>query len=130
MPFGPSLGETAFWPYSAPLASLANSQSHHPPGQYLISGPGGSFPLPGASGPSSLIQGLNVIFGPFRSPTAPTVCGPWDQLGPIWTNSNEAKRGKGGRPAAPNSRWVHLSLILAIIPKDSKWPKSPRTQDT
>ncbi|MBW0523666.1 hypothetical protein O181_063381 [Austropuccinia psidii MF-1] len=57
------------------------------------------------------------------------VHGPWDQLGPFWPNSNEEKRCKGGRPAAPNSRWAHLSLILAIIPEDQNGqkPQEPKT---
>ncbi|MBW0464515.1 hypothetical protein O181_004230 [Austropuccinia psidii MF-1] len=92
--------------YPASLASLANSQSCQPPGQYCNSGPGdhlasqGPWSLtiyPWLSAHPLLLGGL----GPFRPPMSFMVCGPWDQLGPFWPNSNEAKRGKGGRPVSP-----------------------------
>ncbi|MBW0500280.1 hypothetical protein O181_039995 [Austropuccinia psidii MF-1] len=37
------------------------------------------------------------MLGPFRHPT----CGLWYQLGPFWPNSNDAKRGQGGRSVGP-----------------------------
>ncbi|MBW0487423.1 hypothetical protein O181_027138 [Austropuccinia psidii MF-1] len=39
--FDPSWQEMALRLYPEPLASLANSQSHHPPGHNPIAGPGG-----------------------------------------------------------------------------------------
>ncbi|MBW0469279.1 hypothetical protein O181_008994 [Austropuccinia psidii MF-1] len=102
-------------PYPAPLASLANSQSHQPPCQYLISAPGGSFSLPRASSPSKPIKGLGPtpfdegfwgLNGIFRPPTVSMAHGPWDSLGPFWHNYNEAKMGQGERPAAPNASWI------------------------
>ncbi|MBW0476718.1 hypothetical protein O181_016433 [Austropuccinia psidii MF-1] len=66
MPFESSWQEIALWPYPimapgpypASVAALANSLCHHSPGQYIIYGPGGSFTLPGATGPTNPIQGL------------------------------------------------------------------------
>ncbi|MBW0565318.1 hypothetical protein O181_105033 [Austropuccinia psidii MF-1] len=64
-----------------------------------------------------------------RPPVASTACGPWNTLGPFWPNSNEAKRGQGGRPTAPNSRWASLSLFWSYIQEVPKWPKDLTNPD-
>ncbi|MBW0542971.1 hypothetical protein O181_082686 [Austropuccinia psidii MF-1] len=63
--------------------------------------------------------GVNRLFGPFRHPMASMACmlwsighRMWDNLGPPWPKSNEAKRGKGARHLAPNTRWVPPGPIL------------------
>ncbi|MBW0504634.1 hypothetical protein O181_044349 [Austropuccinia psidii MF-1] len=90
--------------------------------------------LSSALGPPPLIRGfwgLNAIFWPFRPPTAsmvrglwPIVCMPWDQLGPFWPNSNEAKRGHGGKSSGPTLAWFWPKLPKT--PKPSNWSKKPR----
>ncbi|MBW0495786.1 hypothetical protein O181_035501 [Austropuccinia psidii MF-1] len=51
-------------------------------------------------------------------------------LGPFWPKSNEAKRGQGGSPSAPKSRWIpnhkwaHLSQLWPQNPINPKWPKT------
>ncbi|MBW0486005.1 hypothetical protein O181_025720 [Austropuccinia psidii MF-1] len=88
IPFEPSWRGMEFWPFMAPkpypasLASLANPQSHQPPGQYLNSGPGGRLAFQGPLAPLTLsrdfgppplirgVGGLNGRVGPFRPSTA------------------------------------------------------------
>ncbi|MBW0494480.1 hypothetical protein O181_034195 [Austropuccinia psidii MF-1] len=36
------------------------------------------------------------------------------------------KGAKGADLKPPNNKWAHLSLLLAIIPEDPKWPKNPK----
>ncbi|MBW0544827.1 hypothetical protein O181_084542 [Austropuccinia psidii MF-1] len=75
----------------------------------------------------------------FRPPMASMVHGTWDSSGPIWPISNEAKRGQGGRPAAPKPQVGTPEPIKAIKPQKSQnakktpktqfWPKEPRHPD-
>ncbi|MBW0508050.1 hypothetical protein O181_047765 [Austropuccinia psidii MF-1] len=106
-------------PYPASVASLANYASHHPPGQYLISGPGGLFTLPEASGPSDTIQrvwGLSGPNMPFRPPTASMVRGPW-AVGPVRPLLAEFQ---GGRSVGPPE-----TVFGPRRQKPQKWPKDP-----
>ncbi|MBW0472033.1 hypothetical protein O181_011748 [Austropuccinia psidii MF-1] len=95
------------WPFW-PISNLANPQANTP--KY---GPGGSASLPGATD-------LNGIFRTFRPTMASTAHGPWDNSGPFWPNSNEAKRGQGGSPSA------HLSLFWPKDPKNPKLAQGPK----
>ncbi|MBW0551756.1 hypothetical protein O181_091471 [Austropuccinia psidii MF-1] len=90
-PFG---HDTSSWLFLASghilpsLASLANFPITNPQAFIFDFGPGGSFSLPGGSGPPSHNLwlwdtpfhegglGLNGLFGRFRPPTASTACGP------------------------------------------------------
>ncbi|MBW0506809.1 hypothetical protein O181_046524 [Austropuccinia psidii MF-1] len=99
--------------YPASLALLDDCQPDQPQGQYLsiwawgvIQSSSGPWLLKAYPGPPAhpLLLGvyhLNGIFEPFGPHAASTARGPWDSLSPFWLNSNEAKRGQGGSPAAP-----------------------------
>ncbi|MBW0500824.1 hypothetical protein O181_040539 [Austropuccinia psidii MF-1] len=52
-------------------------------------------------------------------------------LGPLWPNSNEAKRGQGGSSSAPKARWVpkHKWAPNCIQPRMAiKDPQDPKCQ--
>ncbi|MBW0552671.1 hypothetical protein O181_092386 [Austropuccinia psidii MF-1] len=53
-------------------------------------------------------------------------CRPWDQLGPCWPESNDTKRGQGGRPSAPNSRLTHLSPKFGHYLNAPKLTQAPK----
>ncbi|MBW0472667.1 hypothetical protein O181_012382 [Austropuccinia psidii MF-1] len=97
--YGKLVPSGALWPFGhilPSLASLANFHITNPQTFIFDFGPGGSFSLPGGSGPPSHHLwfcatpfhwgglGLNGLFGPFRPPMASTACGPRSigQVGP------------------------------------------------
>ncbi|MBW0532225.1 hypothetical protein O181_071940 [Austropuccinia psidii MF-1] len=95
-----------------PLAFLANSPSHQPPGQYPFSGPGGPAGLPGASfslqpPPGPLAPPLSLWgFGPFRPPMASPAHSPYavdrQILRPLFALN--PMRPKGDKGATPNPK--------------------------
>ncbi|MBW0461906.1 hypothetical protein O181_001621 [Austropuccinia psidii MF-1] len=112
------------------LAILSNLGHFNTNGLEWLFGPFGQFPTsptpkfgPGGSGPLPLIRRFRAIQAPY---------GLRDTLGPLWPNSNEAKRGQGNSPEAPNFRsvpnhkWAHLSLFWPKIPKLAQGPKASR----
>ncbi|MBW0563644.1 hypothetical protein O181_103359 [Austropuccinia psidii MF-1] len=107
-------------PYPAfiqPFGQLSTSPTPRPLPLFL--GLGGPYNLLGAYGPSSHLQ---------TSWPNPFYYGGLGHLGPFWPESNEAKRGQGGRSSAPKARWVsnhkwaHLSHIWSQIPSNPRWP--------
>ncbi|MBW0474856.1 hypothetical protein O181_014571 [Austropuccinia psidii MF-1] len=63
-------------------------------------------------GPSPFIREFWAI----RPPIFSTGCGPWDQLGPFWPNSNDSKRGQEGSSSAAKPQ---------VDPRTTDWPQIP-----